>query len=63
MECMMARIASDDRKTWVNGVPSDATVGAFRARYPNIYYRVHTRKNAAKLRAEDPAHLKSFTEY
>lgn len=58
----MWRIACDVWRTWTNDVSSDAAIRAFIARHPHMSFRVHIRKNTAKLKAEDSANLKSYTE-
>eukprot|EP00171_Calliarthron_tuberculosum_P003025 IDg3025t1 len=62
LSMVMARIASDGRDSWKNGVPSSDVVRAFRAKHPDVCLRTHTRKDAAKLRAEDREHLRSYKE-
>lgn len=54
---MMARIASDRRKGWKNGVLFDDTVQVFRARNIDITNRKGERKEHAKLRAESFGHV------
>lgn len=58
----MSRIASDGRRAWNGGVPSDAAIRSFRARHTGMSFRARTQKDAAKIKAEDPEHQKSFSQ-
>lgn len=60
LRTVMTKIASDGRRTWENGAPSDEAIRSFRARHTDISLKTHLRKDSAKFRAEDPAHLLSY---
>ena len=59
----MGRIASDGRaKTYKNGVPSGDAIRSFRARHPELIFRLVENKSAVKLKSEDYFHVKTYED-
>lgn len=59
---MMARVAKGERKTYANGIPSAATVRAFRARHRELTLCEKKCEEAAKLKADIFPHVRKFLD-
>ena len=57
---MMANIAADGRKGYVNGVPSDEAIRSFRSRHRDLTFRAQENKERVKLHAESVSHIQPF---